>query len=196
MTTIRTCARRLDEALIAPNAARGERLLGYGAAVFGAILAGAFAFSAGLGMWTSIVLVIVGFDMFGGVVVNATVSGSRRFHAPDTPRWNVLGFVTYHVHLLLLALLVQEMPWTTAVVGYVGLVLATVLVTLTPAPLKQPVAFLCAAGLIAATTAVFPPAPVVAWVAPLLIVKLLLAHLLPHGAVADEYEPATSSGIP
>lgn len=185
MTTKRTWVRRLDEALIAPNASQGERALGYGAAVFGAILAGFLAFDAGLNVWVSIILIAVGFDMFGGVVVNATASGSRRFHAPDTPRWNALRFVACHIHLLVLALLVPEMPWTTAAISYVGLVLATVLVTLTADTLKQPVAFLCAAVLIAVTSAVFPAASVVAWAAPLLVVKLLLSHLLPHTSPAD-----------
>lgn len=185
MTAKRTWSQRLDEALIAPNATPGERAFGYGAAVFGAIFAGALAFSAELNVWISIVLIIVGFDMFGGVVVNATVSGSRRFHVPGTPRWNALGFVACHVHLLVLALLMPEMPWTTAIVGYVGLILATIVVTLTPDSFKQPVAFLCAAVLIAITTSVFVPASVVAWVAPILIVKLLLSHLLPHKSPTD-----------
>ena len=169
--------------LIAPGATAGERLLGYGAGVSGAVCAAVLATYAGLPPWGVVVLAAVAFDVFGGVVVNATLSGSRRFHRPDTPRWSALGFVAFHVHPFVLALLLPEqMSWGAATVTYSGIVLATVLVTFVPRSLCPPVAFASAAVLIAVTTSVLPVADVVGWVLPLLIVKLLLSHLLPHPA--------------
>lgn len=88
---------------------------------------------ADLVFWTVIILALVGFDVFGGVVVNATPSGSRRFHGPDTPRWSGLGFVVFHIHPLSLALLVpDEMPWPTAIVAYAGVVLSAVFIIRAP----------------------------------------------------------------
>lgn len=181
MTALRSWSTRIDEVLIAPGATPGERLLGYGAGASGAVFATVVATHAALPTWGVVVLAAVAFDVFGGVVVNATLSGSRRFHRPGTPRWSALGFVTFHVHPFALALLLpDQMSWGTAAVTYSGIVLATVLVTVAPRSLCQPVAFALAAVLIAVTTSVLPVADVVSWVLPLLVVKLLLSHLLPH----------------
>ncbi|MDO5094658.1 MAG: hypothetical protein Q4D79_14795 [Propionibacteriaceae bacterium] len=175
--------RRLDEALIAPNATNGERLLSYGAAILGAGFAAVLAITAGLPWWTTIVLTLMGFDLFGGVVVNATPSGSRRFHSVGRPRWAELGFVAGHVHPLLLAVLTPAMPWSTAAVTYGGIVLASALIVLSGA-LRQASAFALAALLLAPLVSIIPTEPVVAWVAPLLVIKLLLSHLLPHAPSA------------
>ena len=181
MTALRSWSRRIDEVLIAPGVAAGERLLGYGAGASGAVFATVLATHAALPTWGVVILAAVAFDVFGGVVVNATLSGSRRFHQPDTPRWSALGFVAFHVHPFVLALLLPEqMHWGVAAVTYSGIVLATVLVIVVPRSLRQPVAFASAAALIAVTTSVLPVANVIGWVLPLLIVKLLLSHLLPH----------------
>lgn len=176
--------RRLDEALIATN---GERLLGYGAAIMGAGFAAALAITAGLPSWAAIVLTLMGFNLFGGGVVNATPSGSRRFHSAGRPRWAGLGFVAGHVHPLLLAVLTPAMPWSTAAMTYGGIVLASALIVLSGA-LQQASAFALAALLLAPLVSILPAEPVVAWVAPLLVIKLLLSHLLPH---APPTEPLT-----
>lgn len=166
--------------LTAPNATSAERLLGYGAGVAGAAIAGALAIAAELPALPTIILIVVGFDLLGGVVVNATPSGSRRFHTPGTPRWQPLGFVAAHVHPFVLALVLPEMQWTTAIVAYAGIVFAAVLVILAPEALREPIAFASAAIVTLVCTSVLLPGAVVAWVAPLLVIKLLLSHLLPH----------------
>jgi hypothetical protein len=181
MTALSSWGAWIDETLIAPGATPGERLLGYGAGVAGALFAGCLAAHAGFSFWALLLVAAVGFDVFGGIVVNATRSGSRRFHGPNTRKWSALGFVAAHVHPFVLALLLpQEMPWLTAIVMYSGIALATVLVILAPEALRQPVAFAAAALLIAMAASVFPTAPVIIWILLLLIVKLLLSHLLPH----------------
>lgn len=181
MGALRSWGTHIDGVLIAPGATAGERLLGYGSGVSGAVFAGVLAAHAALPLWAVVVLAAVAFDVFGGVVVNATLLGSRRFHRPDTPRWSALRFVAFHVHPFALAfLLPEQMPWGAATVAYGGIVLATVSVVLTPRSFRQPVAFVSAAILIAVTTSVLQAAAVVGWVLPLLVVKLLLSHLLPH----------------
>ncbi|WET78983.1 hypothetical protein P3102_33930 [Amycolatopsis sp. QT-25] len=182
MAVLRSWIGRADRTLIAPGAAPVERLLGYGAAVFGAVFAGALAVAEALPALPAIILVVVGFDLFGGAVVNATPSGSRRFHASGPPRWSALGFVAAHIHTLILAIVLPGMPWATAIAAYAGTVLAAVFVLLAPDAFRQPVAFASAVTVLAVCTAVLPPSAVMAWVVPLLVIKLLLSHLLPHPA--------------
>lgn len=188
MMALCSWVRRVDEMLISPGATPGERLLGYSAGLFGAAFAAALATRADTALWVIAVVAIVGFDVFGGVVVNATPSGSRRFHGAKTSRWSGFGFVAMHVHPLALVLLLpEEMPWATAIVVYAGVVLATVLISVAPKFLRQPIAFAAAAILIALTTVMPPPATLIAWVLPLLTVKLLLSHLLPHPAIEPSH---------
>lgn len=175
---------RLDAALTAPDATGTERTLGYGTALVGAVLALVLAVRADLDVWQVALLTLVGFDLFGGVVVNATASGSRRFHAPGTPRHRVVVFTAVHVHPLVVAALVPDLPWPTAVVTYAGVLAAVVLAVLVPDAVRAPVAFAAAALLVALLTTVLAPEPWVAWVGPLLVLKLLLSHALPHPAAA------------
>ena len=181
MTSLRNGIRRIDETLIAPGATPGERLLGYGAGAVGSAFAAVLAIDAGLASWLVVVLALLGFDLFGGAVVNATRSGSKRFHGPSATRWSGLGFAIFHVHPLLLALILpDEMPWLTAIVAYVGLLLATALIIGSSAQFHRPVAFLSASMLIAIVVAMLEPASVIGWVLPILSIKILLSHLLPH----------------
>lgn len=185
---MRAWVRWLDRQLIAPGATTGEHLLGYGAAAVGAGFAAVLAIGSELPWWTTTALILMGFDLFGGVIVNATASGSRRFHSPERPRWAGLGFVAAHVHPLILAVLTPTMPWSTASVAYVGILLSGLLIILS-GTLRQPVAFAVSAVLIVTLVSIVPAGPAVVWVAPLLVLKLLLAHLLPHPVPSESPEP-------
>ncbi|WP_069387678.1 hypothetical protein [Cellulosimicrobium cellulans] len=182
----RTLLGRLDAALTAPDATGPERALGYGSALVGAALAVLLAVRADLDAWQVALLALVGFDLFGGVVVNATVSGSRRFHAPGTPRRGLVTFTAVHVHPLVVAALVPGLPWSTALVTYAGILAVVVVVAvLVPDAVRAPVAFAGAAVLVALLVTVLAPEPWVAWVGPLLVLKLVLSHALPHPADAS-----------
>lgn len=187
----RTLLGRLDAALTAPDATGPERALGYGTAVVGAALAVVLAVapvdgtdSPDLAAWQVALLALVGFDLFGGVVVNATVTGSRRFHAPGTPRRGLVAFTAVHVHPLVVAALVPGLPWSTALVTYTGILAVVVVVAvLVPDAVRAPVAFAGSAVLVALLVTVLAPEPWVAWIGPLLVLKLVLSHSLPHPAV-------------
>lgn len=170
----------IDRALIAPGATGAERLLGYGAGVVGAVFAGTTAVADGLPMLPTVVLVIFGFDLFGGAVVNATPSGSARFHKAGPPGWRAVGFVAAHIHLMILALIVPEQMWLTAIAIYAGIVLSSVLVIVVSSTYRRPIAFAMATVLIGLCSIFIAPGVAIAWVGPALIVKLLLSHLLPH----------------
>ncbi|SHG77081.1 hypothetical protein [Streptoalloteichus hindustanus] len=172
----------LVDRLVAPGASRGEIATSFGAAVVGAALALVLTVRADLPALAVLVVALVGFDLFGGAVVNATASAKRWHHRPGRTRWHHLAFVAVHVQPFLLALVVPGFSWLMAATSYGAALVAAVLVVFTPPPLRRPVAFaLTALALVAVTSLTTAPAAL-AWFAPLLLVKLLLAHLMPEEA--------------
>jgi len=172
---------RLNAVLVAPGATAAESALCYAAAVGGGALGTVMAAGAGLPPWSVALLALVGFDLVGGAVVNATAAGSRRFHGPGRRDGHRLAFVAAHVHPFVLALAVPGYGWGAAALTYGLVVAGAVAVLAVGPPLRRPVAHAATAlGVLAAL--VVAPVPVfMAWVAPVLMVKLLLGHLLPGG---------------
>ncbi|MFJ4703828.1 hypothetical protein ACIP6I_03055 [Streptomyces anulatus] len=175
-----TAARRLDALLVAPDAERGERIICYAGALAGTVFATALALRAPYAWPALTVIAVVAFDLFGGTVVNATRSAKRRFHRPGRSRLHHFAFVAAHVQPFALALLVPGFGWISAGVVYALTLAGAACVLIAPADLRQPVAFAVAAlAITAATTSVAVPGEL-AWFAPVLVIKLLLAHLLPE----------------
>lgn len=176
-----TLAARLDDLLLAPGASGAEAALGYGAALFGAVMGATLGMMSGFDPFRTLVLAVLAFDLFGGAVVNATPAAERRFHHPRHWLRRMIGFVAAHVHLLVVALLFPGYSWVAASCLYLGLVGSAVAVTLTGDRLRRPVAFACAAVLSTASLTVLLPAAALVWIAPLLVIKLILGHLLRGG---------------
>lgn len=172
----------LAEHMIAPGATRGEMIAALAAGITGAATVSALAIDAGLDWWRIAVIVFVAFDIFGGVVVNATASAKRRYHGPGRDARHHLGFVAIHLQPFLLAWAVPGFGWAPAAAIYLLALLGGVIVTSTPLSLRRPVAYgVTAIGVLAATSLLTVPQPA-AWFAPVLLIKLLLAHLLPEEA--------------
>lgn len=76
------------------------------------------------------------------------------------------------------------MPWATALVAYAGILLAAVCIVFIRDTYRQPAAFGLAVTLIAVCLALHPLNAAVVWVLPVLVIKLLLAHLLPHPSIS------------
>ncbi|OZM80232.1 hypothetical protein [Pseudonocardia sp. MH-G8] len=177
-----TVLARVNAVLVAPDADTAESALCYVAAGAGAAIAAAGAQGAGLRWWSVVVLAAVAFDLVGGAVVNATPAAKRRFHGPGRSGAHRLAFVAAHVQPFLLALLVPGFGWTAAALAYGLAVGGAVALLLTEPRLRRPLGFaVTAVGSVAALVAVPLPA-FLAWVAPVLLVKLLLGHLLPEEA--------------
>ena len=177
---------QVNALLVAPHATRPELALGYGAALIGAVAAITGGIVSGYGAAHVLVLAVLGFDIAGGVVVNATRAAARRFHhGPHWRRRSVL-FVAAHVHPFVVALLFPEQTWWASAVLYLGLVVSALLITSTPLAARRPVAFACAAALITWTIVTAPTEDALAWIAPLLVIKLLLAHLLTDSTPTDD----------
>ncbi|GAB4585449.1 hypothetical protein [Nocardia sp. IFM 10818] len=173
--------RTLGDHLIAPDATRGEQLLCYGTALLGSAGAVALALRAELSVLAVAVIAVVAFDLCGGAVVNATASATRHFHRPGRAGRHHLTFVAIHVQPFLLALVVPDFGWLSAAALYALALLGAVFVLVVPAQLRLP------AGFAFVTLALLIPLglpAVLAWVAPVLLIKLLLAHLQPAGSPA------------
>ncbi|MFJ4876985.1 hypothetical protein ACIP93_17450 [Streptomyces sp. NPDC088745] len=177
---------RLTDRLVAPGATRGEITISLGAAAVGAALASVLALRAPLPWPACVVLALVAFDLFGGAVVNSTRSAKRWYHRPGRTARHHLLFVAAHGQPFLLAWAVPGYGWTTALLVYVSVAAAAVLVTVAPAPLRRPVAFALTALVLVLVTGPADVPDAVAWFAPLLLVKLLLAHLLPEADTGSD----------
>lgn len=178
-----TAVRRLDALLVAPDTEGGERIICYAGALAGAVFATALALRAPYAWPALTVIAVVAFDLFGGTVVNATRPARRRFHRPGRSRLHHFAFVAAYIQPFALALLVPGFGWISAADVVQALTLAgAACVLVAPAELRQPVAFAVSAlAITAATTSVAVPGEL-AWSAPVLVIKLLLAHLF-SGAV-------------
>ncbi|MFD6400546.1 hypothetical protein [Nocardia sp. NPDC060249] len=181
----------ITDRLIAPNTTRSEAALCYSAALAGAVTAGLLARNAGGSALVIIVVALVGFDLFGGAVVNATDSAKRWFHRPGRDARHHLAFVAIHGQPFLLALVVPGFGWWTAAAMYGFVVAAAAVVTSTPYRLRTPVAFAATVFGVAITAAVLAVPTFLLWFGPVLLIKLLLAHLLPEPGAADDRLPIT-----
>ncbi|MFD3704906.1 hypothetical protein ACFWUP_17350 [Nocardia sp. NPDC058658] len=171
----------ITDRLIAPNATRSEAALCYSAAAVGAVTAGLLAKNSSV--LVIVVVTLVGFDLFGGAVVNATASAKRWFHRPGRDARHHLAFVAIHVQPFLLALVVPGFGWWTAAAIYGFVLAAAVVVTSAPDVLRTPIAFAATVFGVAITTSMLAVPSFLLWFGPVLLIKLLLAHLLPEPAV-------------
>jgi hypothetical protein len=173
--------RGVADRLVAPGAAPAELVLAFGIAFAGAALAVAQLGGTGAPAVAVAVVAVVAFDLFGGAVVNATAAAKRRFHATGTSPLRRFLFVAAHVQPYLLALVVPGMSWTAAAAVHGLVVLAAVAVVLAPPGVRRPLALGAAVLVIAAVPLLVAVPAALGWVAPVLVVKLLLGHLLPGG---------------
>lgn len=184
---------KLADRMIAPGATRGEVWSGFGAAVVGASVGTISAVSAGLPPLSVAVIALIAFDLFGGAVVNATRAAKRWYHRAGRTARHHLTFVALHVQPFILAWAVPGYSWLAASVAYSTALAGAVVVTIAPTSLRRPIAFGVVAFALAVTTSLVPVPLELGWFAPLLLVKLLLAHLLPDEADRATGERAAAS---
>ena len=169
--------RSLNDSPVAPGATPPELALTYATALAGAVLVVSTGGVSSL--LAAAVTAVVAFDLFGGAVANAVPAARRRWHGPDSTRARHLLFVVAHVQPFLLALVRPDYGVGQAALLYGVTVLAAVAVLAAPLALRRAVAFAAAALGIGLVSVVAPAPAELAWLAPVLLVKLLLAHLLP-----------------
>ncbi|MFD5410484.1 hypothetical protein ACFV4Q_18345 [Streptomyces nojiriensis] len=174
------------ERFMGPGKSRSEsavEILGAGGC---AVLLAAGVWSSGIHrdwsglQWT--VVVLIGLDLLGGILTNATNSAKRWYHRQDAgARRARLLFVGAHVlHLAAMGLLVLggDRGWT---LGNAALLLsAAVVVEFTPVHLKRPAAMAGYSAAVVVNLFWLPVPAALAWFAPLFFLKLLVCHLVPE----------------
>jgi hypothetical protein len=143
--------------------------------------------------WTAVQIVIaalLGFDIVGGIITNATSAAKRWYHREGHSGLKAhLPFVALHgVHLLVVSALFHGMDWTYFAVSYAYLMAAAALILLIPLYVQRPVAFALYAGGLLLSFYVITPAAGLEWFIPFLYFKLLISHLLKEAP----YQPGAS----
>ena len=168
--------RRLSASSIGPDATNAELALAWGAAAGAGLAQGVYGASLGWSGLQLAVAVIFAADVGGGVVVNATRSGSLYWSRPE--RGSRAAFYAVHLHPFGVALLWPELGWTVAAGLYAAVMACAAIVTATPTSLKRPVAaLLTAVGLVLAPLAALPEG--LGWLPGLLLLKLIVGHAVP-----------------
>lgn len=138
--------------------------------------------------WSVVVLAVFTIDVLGGVLTNATSAAKRWYHRPGT-RGERLRFVCLHVvHLGLVAALVLDQWWHWLALNAVLLVGLALLIEHTPLPIRRAVAMGALVAAILLNSILAPVPDALAWIAPLLYLKLLVSHLVPEAPFANREE--------
>ena len=164
-----------------PEATTAELLVQFVPPLVAAIATPIYALNLSI-QWTPLqlgLIALLGFDLVGGVLTNATSSAKRWFHRPGQNWHQHLAFVSFHiVHILLVALLFRGLDWAffLTVSGY--LLSASVLILRTPLYLQRPVALGLYGLALFGDRYLFSPTAGLEWFLPLFFLKILVSHLL------------------
>ncbi|MGB0560247.1 MAG: hypothetical protein ACPGVO_00390 [Spirulinaceae cyanobacterium] len=174
--------------LVGPGATTAELALQFAPAVGAAIAAPLYATTLPMA-WSPLqlgLISILGFDLVGGVLTNATAAAKRWYHRPGQGWQQQLSFVAIHlVHIGLVALLFREADgvFFAGVSSY--LLLAAGLIVVSPLYLQRPLALGLYGLAMLGDRYLFAPTPGLEWFLPLFFLKLLVSHLLKEMA----YQP-------
>ncbi|MEM9542721.1 MAG: hypothetical protein AAGA60_24920 [Cyanobacteria bacterium P01_E01_bin.42] len=136
--------------------------------------------------WQLGAIAILGFDLVGGVLTNATAAAKRWYHRPGQGWRQHLGFVSVHLfHIGLVALLFRggDSLFFASISSY--LLLAAGLILAIPVYLQRPIALGLYGLALLGDRYIFAPTPGLEWFLPLFFLKLLVSHLLKETA----YQP-------
>ena len=140
--------------------------------------------------WTYLQLGLIsllGFDLVGGVLTNATSSAKRWFHREGQTWQHHLVFVSIHIlHIFLVALLFRNGDWSFLAIASSYLVGASILILRTPLYLQRPVAFGLYGLALLGNSYLFVPTVGLEWFLPLFFLKILISHLLKEAPYRPE----------
>ncbi|MER5965356.1 hypothetical protein [Streptomyces sp. NPDC002057] len=128
------------------------------------------------------VVALVGLDLIGGVLTNATNAAKRWYHrpGPGVGRARMLFVSAHLIHLVAMGLIVLSGDWRWTSVNAALLLAGAAMVEFAPLHLKRPVSMsvLMVAVLINLFWLEVPA--LLGWFAPLFFLKLLVCHLVPE----------------
>ena len=171
---------QLDK-LIGPGATRAEKQIQSYVPLFGTGVLALYAFYAELG-WSIgqyVVALILTIDILGGIITNATSSAKRWYHKEGEGFAQHMRFICIHfIQLLLFSYFFLDfnLVWVLLTGGY--LILASIMILLTPLYLQRPVALIFYALSLILSLYVFESTEGLQWFLPLFYLKLLISHLL------------------
>ena len=172
----------LWDRLIGPGATFSENTLIIASSALGAVGA-AIPFALAGSSLVMVVAALLGFDVIGGAVANATNTTKAWYHRPGIGFSQHLNFLAPHlIHIFLVAWLFRAQPFDVGYMLIIGstLLFSGLIVILSPKSLKRPIA----AGLylVAVATALYVTGltPGLEWFVPALFLKLLIGHLVPE----------------
>lgn len=140
--------------------------------------------------WTCLQLGLIsllGFDLVGGVLTNATSSAKRWFHREGQTWQHHLAFVAIHIiHIFLVALLFRDLDWSFFAIASSYLIGSSVLILQTPLYLQRPVAYGLYGLALLGNNYLFAPTVGLEWFLPLFFLKILISHLLKEAPYSPE----------
>jgi hypothetical protein len=173
----------LWDRLIGPGATPAENILIVTSSIAGALAAALWLWGLEFDSLRLVIGAVLGFDIIGGAICNATDTTKRWYHRPEVKWIQHIAFVLPHlIHVAIVSWLFQEsikFSWNyfSSISAY--LIFATVIVLVVPNYLKRPVA----AGLYLIGIAIgfygVASTPGLEWFIPALFLKLLTGHLVP-----------------
>ena len=169
------------DSLIGPGATVAELVVQFAPAVIAAIAAPLYASTLPIDwtVWQLLAIAILGFDLVGGVLTNATSAAKRWYHRPGQGWRQHLGFTSVHLsHIGWVALLFRgsDALFFVSVSSY--LLLATGLIMASPLYLQRPIALGLYGLVLMGDRYLLVPTPGLEWFLPLFFLKLLISHLL------------------
>ena len=129
--------------------------------------------------WQLGAIAILGFDLVGGVLTNATAAAKRWYHRPGQGWQQHMAFVLVHLfHIGMVALLFRGGDGLFFVGGSCYLVLSAGLILASPLYLQRPIALGLYGLVLVCDRYLVTPNPGLEWFLPLFFLKLLVSHLL------------------
>ena len=129
--------------------------------------------------WQLGAIAILGFDLVGGVLTNATAAAKRWYHRPGQGWQQHMAFVLVHLfHIGMVALLFRGGEGLFFVGVSCYLVLSAGLILASPLYLQRPIALGLYGLVLVCDRYLVTPNPGLEWFLPLFFLKLLVSHLL------------------
>ncbi len=168
--------------IVGPGMTVDETAIVLTACVIGTVVSIVRLESLGTSTMPLILGAVMGFDIIGGSVCNATRTTKAWYHRPgQTPAKHMLFALPHVIYVLLVAEFFRGSRFDVKYAVFLSLLIlvgcATVLAT--PKAIKRPMAFFVYLAGLTSVGILFMPAQGLEWFAPALMLKLFIGHLVP-----------------
>ena len=134
--------------------------------------------------WQILLVAVIGYDLIGGVLVNATGAAKRWYHRPGTRRSRLVFISVHLVYLFVVALLVLRSEWTWLAVNASILFGGAAAVEAVPVAVRRPLAAGWVVIAVLLNLILVPIPAALAWFVPFFFLKLLVFHQVPEAPLS------------